>query len=96
LEREKAEKTMYVCCQLVRSLSILFSPIIPYSTAYLQSLIGEEIATGEDSLLTNIWETAALPLLNSGAELRKPEILFNRVEDDFVEAERAKLGGDVA
>lgn len=93
---EKAKKTMFVCTQLVRSLAILFSPIVPYSTAYLQTLYGDEIATGEDNLIINIWESASLPLLESGRKISKPEILFGRIEDDFVEAERAKLGEKTA
>jgi methionyl-tRNA synthetase len=91
-DKDQAAKTMFVCCQLVRSLSIVFAPIIPYSAAYMQSLLGEEITTGDDTLLTDIWSSAALALVNQGEEVRQPGILFGRIEDEFVEAEKAKLG----
>jgi len=87
---------MFVCCQLVRSLSIVFAPIIPYSAAYIQSLLGEDITVGDDTLLNDIWSSAALALVNQGKEVRKPEIIFGRIEDEFVEAEKAKLGDKMA
>lgn len=95
-DEEKAQKTMFVCCQLVRALSILFAPIIPFSAANIQSLLGEEITVGDDSLHINFWSSASLPLQSQGTVLRKPEILFARIEDDFVEAEREKLGEKTA
>lgn len=91
-DKDQAAKTMFVCCQLVRSLSIVFAPIIPYSAAYMQSLMGEEITIGDDTLLTDIWSSAALALVNQGQVVRQPEIIFGRIEDEFVEAEKAKLG----
>ncbi|MER3329121.1 MAG: class I tRNA ligase family protein, partial [Candidatus Kapaibacterium sp.] len=91
-DKDQTAKTMFVCCQLVRSLSIVFAPIIPYSAAYIQSLLGEEITIGDDTLLTDIWSSASLALVYQGKEVRQPEIIFGRIEDEFVEAEKAKLG----
>jgi methionyl-tRNA synthetase len=89
---EKAEKTMFVCSQIIRSLSILFAPILPYTSAYIQSLYGEEIVVGDDTIMSNVWESAGIPMLETGTEIRKPEILFKRIEDEWVEAEKGKLG----
>ena len=89
---EKAEKTMLVGCQVIRSLSILFAPILPYTSAYVQSLFGEEIVVGDDTILSNVWASAGIPMLETGTEIRKPEILFKRIEDEWVEAEKGKLG----
>jgi methionyl-tRNA synthetase len=89
---EKAEKTMFVGCQVIRSLSILFAPILPYTSAYVQSLFGEEIIVGDDTILSNVWASAGIPMLETGTEIRKPEILFKRIEDEWVEAEKGKLG----
>ncbi|MFN3195386.1 MAG: methionine--tRNA ligase [Chlorobiota bacterium] len=89
---EKAEKTMFVGCQVIRSLSILFAPILPYTSAYVQSLFGEEIVVGDDTIMSNVWASAGIPMLETGTEVRKPEILFKRIEDEWVEAEKGKLG----
>ncbi len=89
---EKAEKTMFVCSQIIRSLSILFAPILPYTSAYIQSLFGEDIVVGDDIILSNVWASAGIPMLETGTEIRKPEILFTRIEDEWVEAEKEKLG----
>jgi methionyl-tRNA synthetase len=83
---------MFVCSQIIRSLSILFAPILPYSSAYIQSLYGEDIVVGDDTIMSNVWASAGIPMLETGTEIRKPEILFTRIEDEWVEAEKGKLG----
>ncbi|MFH1050541.1 MAG: methionine--tRNA ligase [bacterium] len=92
---EKCAKTLYVCTQLVRSLAILFSPILPYSCKKINNMLDMEqntgIATGGMSG-KNTWNESALPLLPEGHQTILPELLFVRVEDKVVEEQTGKLG----
>jgi methionyl-tRNA synthetase len=92
---EYCSKTLYVCCQLVRSLAILFSPIIPYTAKKTFDLINIGNYTGENlngqELSENLWLSASLPKLLSGTESNMPEILFKQVENEVVEFQISKL-----
>lgn len=94
---EKAAKTLFVCLQLVRTLSIIFAPIIPFSSNKIQSLLKLDITVGDPNITNDIkndiFNTAKLPLLKSGISTEKPEILFGRIEDEFVESQKSSLGG---
>ena len=91
-----AAKSLYVCSQLVRSLAILFAPIIPVTANKIADTIGVEIYTGQpkagEFISENIWENAGLPVLPQGAEIKIPQILFTKIEDEIVAAQTAKLG----
>jgi methionyl-tRNA synthetase len=91
---EKCSKTMYVCCQLVNTLSIVFAPIIPFSSDKVMKLLGKAPYTGAPLKENNVnfWYKAYTPELKSGFKIEPPEILFTRIEDDWVEAEFEKLG----
>mgnify|MGYP001550135000 FL=1 len=95
-DKEKAAKTLYTCVQVVRTLSIVLSPILPYTCKYVQELLGVEIQTGfsDDKAVKGAdhWSESYYPILNSGKEIQKPTILFTRVEDSFVEKQIEKLG----
>ena len=91
-DKEKADKTMFVCSQMINSLAILFAPVLPYTSANIQSLYSNEITIGDDALMVDIWSSAAMPMLKPGVQFRTPEILFGRIEDEFVDAEKDKLG----
>jgi methionyl-tRNA synthetase len=98
-----AAKTIFVCVNLVNSLSILFAPIIPFSCAKIQKWLGRENPMVGDSLAKsnsesikseNIWDQAMFPLLETSTFVQPPSILFARIEDKFVEDQIAKLGNN--
>ncbi len=93
-DKDYAAKTLFVCSQLLRSLSILFSPVIPFTTAKLYDYLGLESTTGIDKhvIKENIWESARLPILKEGSEIKQPEILFKQIEDDVINLQISKLG----
>jgi methionyl-tRNA synthetase len=96
-DEEKAAKTLWMCCQVANSLSLIFSPIIPNTCKRIQVWMGEENPlTGNQNediqIGADLWIQAANPHLLGGQKIEKPEILFARVEDSFVESEIAKLG----
>jgi len=94
--KEITAKTMYVCCQLIETLSIITAPIIPFTAEYLQDLLGKDINTGNPNEKLNykndLWSVAYKFNLKSGLKIDKSKILFVRIEDDFVETQIDKLG----
>ncbi len=96
-DKDKAAKTLWVCCQLAGTLSTIFSPIIPNTCSILQRWLGKRDAlvgsVGEDIQIgADLWMQSVYPHLPDGQKIEKPSILFARVEDSFVEKEVAKLG----
>ena len=95
-DHDKAAKTLNVCCQLVRTISIAMSPVIPYSSKYIQELLGLEAITGFPNEIglkgIDHWKEALYPVLENGKEIKKPTILFSRIEDEFVESKKSQLG----
>lgn len=88
--------TIHVALQLCASLAVLMDPVLPHSAARLRTMLGlvgvrpsapdplaDEAAIG--------WDEAARPLLPEGHALGEPEILFHKVEDEQITAQRALL-----
>ncbi len=91
---DSCAKTLFVCCQVVNSLSVLFAPIVPFASEKIRNMLNLKSYTGKPGeLISNHWIDACLPELEEGAEINKPELLFIRVEDKFVEGQVARLGG---
>ncbi len=94
-DRRTCGNTIHAALQLVASLSVLLDPFIPFSCASLRGMLGFEglrnSALREDEEARIHWADAGRPLLEEGAVLGKPEILFHKVEDSYVEAQLKKL-----
>ncbi len=95
--------TVHVCLQLCASLSLLMDPIVPFSAERLRRMLRLENVrpsvpgTLSDSVPGTVgWEAAGLALLTEGHALGEPELLFEKIEDAFVEAQRAKLAARAA
>lgn len=92
---DKCAKTLYVCAQLVYTLSVLFSPIVPYTSAEIKTLLNRDIYTGEPSDIfkdMNFWNDSILPNLPEGLKINNPRILFKKIEDDVIKHQIDKLG----
>ncbi|MCX7735675.1 MAG: methionine--tRNA ligase [Candidatus Kapabacteria bacterium] len=92
---DKCAKTLYVCSQLVYTLSVLFSPIVPFSCNEIKTLLGNDTYTGEPSEIyknTNFWNESIMPNLPEGLKINSPKILFKKIEDDVIEKQISKLG----
>ena len=95
-DNEYAAKTLFVCSQLVRSLSILFAPVIPNTCNSISHILDINTYFGEPMKgninTENIWMSAELPTLNQGSPINMPPILFSKIEDETVAIQTAKLG----
>lgn len=91
---ETCSKSVYFCCQLVRSLSILFSPVVPFACRRISRMLDEEplLGVGNGAVKgDNLWYAAALPTIEENKRIIDPNIIFSRIEDDVVEKQIAKL-----
>ncbi len=94
-DKDATAKTMYVCLQLVRSLAVVFAPILPFTSERIYKMLNERAHTGTENYglkTKNYWQEAALPLLEQKRSTNIPELLFTRIEDSVVEEQQSKLG----
>ena len=80
---ERVQTVLYVCLQLVANLAIAFEPFLPFTSEKLRKLIKLNEAKWEQLGNTNI--------LTEGWELAEPELLFEKIEDEVIEAQLKKL-----
>lgn len=95
---EDAAHTLNVCIQTIRSLSIVFAPLLPHAVRSMQVALGEPAYAGEPRSfdhLEDIWTTAKDFVLPEGRVLTEPAILFTKVEDEMVQAKIAELGSGI-
>ena len=80
---KRVETILNLSLQLVANLAIAFEPFLPFSSEKLRSMINMP-----DLKWDNLGQT---DLLTAGHELNKPELLFEKIEDEVVEAQIKKL-----
>lgn len=81
---ERVGTILNISLQIAANLSILFEPFLPFSMKKLRALLH---LSGDLS-----WEMIGrMDLLEVGAPLNQPELLFEKIEDEAIEAQRAKL-----
>ncbi len=79
----RVETILNIALQIAANLAIAFEPFLPFSAEKLRKMLGMD---GAD------WNRlGATDLLKAGAEIAKPELLFEKIEDDVIEAQRARL-----
>ena len=80
---KRVETILNLSLQLVANLAIAFEPFLPFSSEKLRNMINMP-----DLKWNNLGQT---DLLAAGHELNKPELLFEKIEDEVVEAQIKKL-----
>ena len=80
---KRVETILNLSLQLVANLAIAFEPFLPFSSEKLRSMINMP-----DLKWDNLGQT---DLLAAGHELNKPELLFEKIEDEVVETQIKKL-----
>ena len=82
-DMERVKTILYISLQLVANLEIAFEPFLPFSSAKLREML-------------NIKETdwaqlGSTELLKPGHQLGTPALLFEKIEDDAINAQLQKL-----
>ncbi len=92
---EKAVRSLFICVQLVHSLSIYFAPVLPNSSKRIQMLFDFDVEVGNANGAKageNYWLTAVYPSIEEGKKLQQPSIIFNKIEYSTIEPQIKKLG----
>lgn len=83
--QQKIDNCLHLCLQLTANLAILINPFLPFTAKKICHLLKVV-----ERMLD--WENAGkMDLLKEGYPLRAPELLFRKIEDAEIEAQRAKL-----
>ena len=80
---KRVETILYISLQLVANLSIAFEPFLPFSSKKLREMI---------NMTEYNWsELGSTDLLPAGKQLAEPELLFDKIDDEAIEAQLHKL-----
>ena len=79
----RAAEILGTATQIMAALGVVFEPFLPFSAAKIRAMLGMELA--DWSLLTG---TSLVP---AGQSLSEPALLFEKIEDEAMDAQRAKL-----
>ncbi len=85
-EQEQCSTTLNICLNVVRSLAILFSPVMPSTSNKVWAMLNLKSAVNNEE-----WNTAGELLLPDGHLLGQSEILFTKLEDNIIEQELSIL-----
>ena len=78
--------TIHISLNIVRSLAVLFSPVIPFSSEKVWTMLGLPGTAGAQE-----WNSAGEPSLPTGHALGTAAILFTKIEDTTIEQELERL-----
>ena len=82
-DMERVKTILYISLQLVANLEIAFEPFLPFSSAKLREMLN--VAETE-------WDQlGSTELLKPGHQLGAPALLFEKIEDDAINAQLQKL-----
>jgi len=87
-------KTINVCYQIVYSLSVMFAPIIPYTSSKIQNILGLPNTLGGSNngiKSTNFIVNLLHFNVPSGVKIVNPPILFAQIENSIIAQQVAKL-----
>lgn len=82
-DMERVATILNISLQITANLSIAFEPFLPFSSQKLRDMI---------NLPSFEWqELGKMDLLSEGHQLNKPELLFEKIEDEQIEVQIQKL-----
>ncbi len=78
-DKEKCAATIFVSLQIIRTLAILLSPVLPFTTKKIFSLLNID---GED---LKMWNSAGEAKLLAGHKINPPEIIIKKIEESEIQ-----------
>ncbi|MBQ6652307.1 MAG: methionine--tRNA ligase subunit beta, partial [Prevotella sp.] len=79
----RVETILNICLQLTANLAIAFEPFLPFSSKKLRAMLNIDSFDWE--------QLGAIDLLKPGHQLAEPELLFEKIEDETIEAQLKRL-----
>ncbi|MCA0447411.1 MAG: methionine--tRNA ligase [Bacteroidetes bacterium] len=78
--------TIHVSLQICRSLALIFQPVLPDASKKILNMLNQS-----ENLKNLDWSESAFFGLKEGQELKQPEILFTKIEDEMIQKQIDKL-----
>ncbi|MFQ5823375.1 MAG: methionine--tRNA ligase [bacterium] len=85
-DNQRCGTTLNICIQVSKVLAILMAPFMPYTAEKLWQLLNLKGSVQDQN-----WFQAGNNIVESGHALKKPKILFSKIEDKIIEEEIQKL-----
>jgi len=82
-DMERVATILHLSLQIAANLAIAFEPFLPFTSAKLRTMLGMTACNWAD--------LGKIDLLAAGYQLGTPELLFEKIEDEAVEAQVQKL-----
>ena len=82
-DMDRVGTVLNLSLQIAANLAIAFEPFLPFSSKKLRDLLNLESFDWD--------ELGRIDLLEEGLQLKKPELLFEKIEDEVIEAQIQKL-----
>ncbi|MBL6875255.1 MAG: methionine--tRNA ligase [Chitinophagales bacterium] len=82
-DEKEAKAVLHACTQIVANLGVLSQPFMPQAAAKVFDMLNIEASAWSDA--------GGLNLIPSGHQLGNPQLLFEKIDGDFVAAQREKL-----
>ena len=80
---KRVETILHVCLQLTANLAIAFEPFLPFSSKRLREMLNMDSFEWE--------QLGTMDILPVGKQLAEPALLFEKIEDNVIEAQLQKL-----
>lgn len=85
-DQEQVGAILNMALQLTANLAILLKPFLPFTSHRLENMLGTSLSE------TGTWSQAgSLTLVQPGTVLQTPTLLFEKITDEQIEAQRKKL-----
>ena len=84
-DKNKCGTTLNICLQTIYTLAELFEPVIPFTTEKLFKMLNAQSTT---------WNKCGEGNLSAGHKLNQSEILFPKIEEEMIDKQISKLGGE--
>ena len=81
-DKDKCSTTLYVCLQAIYTLAELMSPVVPFSSEKVFSILNSKKTE---------WGHCGNENLKPGHNLNQPEIIFPKIEDEVIEKQMEEL-----
>lgn len=81
-DESRVAQIMFVSLQITAALAVLSRPFLPDASKKLNDCFGQQLSWND---------LGSGELVSSGTRIAQPGLLFNKVEDAFVEEQRAKI-----
>ena len=81
-DEARVETIMNIALQITAALAVLAEPFLPETVKKMKAMMNYDGV---------IWSSVSISNIEAGHKINKPSLLFQRIDDDVVETQRAKL-----